>query len=148
MIDDVQKYIGVCRRYVMSNRIIRGVCIAVCIIAFWGGMAGIICCVANNNYRYFSLFASISLAVPIVILVGYFIWLATGSSKRQEKFRKMLYDSNLSAEEVLQIGKAVGMDLFAIALDIRCKKELKLPGVPQWCARDGVLPDSIKDKEF
>lgn len=139
--EEVQKYTNLCHRYQKTNRTIRIVIIIVCVVSFLGGIAELIYSAVKNDFSKLYLFGIFSLIIPIVLFIGYLIWLATSGSKRHDQFIARLYDSNLSAEEVLQIGNTVGMNLFSLALEIRCIKELKLSGVPEWCARDGVLPD-------
>lgn len=53
---------------------------------------------------------------------------------------QMVKDNFLTADDVLKLGKEIGIDLFSVALEVRCLKELGLAGVPEWCTRDGVLP--------
>ena len=139
--EEVQRYIAICHRYKMMGKITKIAVIAVSAVAFIGGMAGIIRSAVNEDYSSFSFYVVMGVVFPIVLLIGYVIWLATSDIKRHNKFLANLYDSNLSADEVLQIGEKAGMNLFSVAADIRCKKELKMKGVPEWCARDGVLPD-------
>lgn len=138
---EVQRYMDLCHRYVVVGKAVRITVVIACLVSFLGGITGIIISVIKNNFSSIYLFGPVSLFIPIVLMVGYFIWLATADLKRRDKFVSSLYNSDLSAEEVLIIGKKEDLDLFSIALDIRCRKELKLNGVPEWCARDGVLPN-------
>ena len=66
--------------------------------------------------------------------------------KYGEKKIKELINSNLSADEIMEFGKRLRTDLFSVAIEKRCK-ELGLEGVPEWCVRDGILPqkEDIKD---
>ena len=51
-----------------------------------------------------------------------------------------LFDSNVPAEEILELGRENKIDLINVAIKARCMNELGLRGVPEWCARDQILP--------
>ena len=136
----MQKYRNLCRKYLLTGRIVRTSVIGVCVISVLAGVAGIIISAIKNDFSNMSLYG-VLLIIPIALLIGYFIWFAAFDPKRYDRLIATLYDSELSADEVLQIGNEVGIDLFSLALKIRCLKELKMKGVPEWCARDGVLPE-------
>lgn len=58
----------------------------------------------------------------------------------ERKFNQMVKETLMTADDVMKLGKEIGVDLFPLALDIRCLNELGVAGVPEWCARDGILP--------
>lgn len=51
-----------------------------------------------------------------------------------------VFDSNVPAEEILELGRENKIDLINVAIKARCMNELGLQGVPEWCARDQILP--------
>lgn len=138
--EEVKQYSDFCHRYVRTEKIVRVVVITVCAVSFLGGMAGIVYSVINNSFDHLFLFGGLASILPLVLAIGYFILLATYGVKRYDRFIAKLYDSNMSADAVLQLGKETGLDLFSLALQIRCIKELKMTGIPEWCFKDGVLP--------
>ena len=142
--EKVKEYIGKTRRYNRNDKLVTVATFGLGALALVGGLAGVIVSVVNDDYTYFSLFAVIAFVVPIALFIGYIIWEWVLGSKSHDKFIQSLKDSGLSAEELLQVGKATKTDLFSLALYIRCVEELNMDGVPEWCARDGVMPELPK----
>lgn len=139
--NEMEKYKGLCARYKWTDKFIRISVIAISILSLFSGIAVIINSAIKNDFSHLYLFIILSLVLPIALWVGYLIWLVAFDIKRRDKFMARIYESGLSADEVMQIGNEVGMDLFSVALNIRCIKELKMTSIPEWCARDEVLPE-------
>lgn len=79
-------------------------------------------------------------AFPI-ITIFFFFFTQNIAYKKLKALEKELFTSKVPADDILKFGKENGIDLFNVALDARCIHELGMKGVPEWCARDSVLPD-------
>ena len=102
-------------------------------------LAGIFGLVLTKKILMRVLFCFVLVGMPILAVFSY--------AKCEKYFavvelkcRQMVKDNSLTADEVMKLVKEMGVDLFSLALEVRCINELGLPGVPEWCARDGVLP--------
>ena len=85
------------------------------------------------------LFCFVLVGVPILEIFAYAKF-EKYCAAVELKFKQMVKDNIMTADDVLKLGKEMGIDLFNLAVEVRCIKELGLEGVPEWCARDGVLP--------
>lgn len=137
---EFQKYITLCNSYIRAEKVFKVVSVILAVASFLGGLTGVIISSVNNDFSRFSLFCILML-VPLLLFIIYLIRLFTVSGRKYNQLILSLRESELSAEEILQIGKETGLDLFSVALEIRCKKELKMKSIPEWCVRDGVLPE-------
>lgn len=108
-------------------------------LALLGGLTGIIIGGARNNDSIFTLSIQLGLILPVAMWVAYLIFLVASKDKKRKALDLELENSALSAEEILQLGTALKIDLFGVALNKRVK-ELGLAYVPEWCVRDDVLP--------
>jgi len=106
------------------------------VISFFAGIAGII---MFDSPVMLILSVAVIVGVPVLCFKLYFAF-SKRKDKKIEELRKMIFDNVNTADEVLKLGKENDIDLFSIAMEVRCFKELGLNGVPEWAARDGVLP--------
>lgn len=94
---------------------------------------------AVQESELMNLFGGLFLALPLISLIIFFV-----NAFRKDKLREKLYNDvengNFSAEEILILGDKINVNLFDIALRVRCR-ELGLSSIPEWCVRDGVLPE-------
>lgn len=130
------------KKYLRNVRNERIFVILISSLSFIGGLVGIIIQIVRDDYDYFSLCCIIAFVVPVVLASMYFVWLATGDIKRYEGIQRELFESTLSSDEIMKIGETLNVDLFSVALDVRCLKELNMDRVPEWCFRDRILPDT------
>lgn len=137
---EFQKYITLCNSYIRAEKAFKVVSVILAVASFLGGLTGVIISSVNNDFSRFSLFCILML-VPLLLFFIYLIRLFTVSGRKYNQLILSLRESELSAEEILQIDKETGLDLFSVALEIRCKKELKMKSIPEWCVSDGVLPE-------
>lgn len=137
---EFQKYITLCNSYIRAEKVFKVVSVILAVASFLGGLTGVIISSVNNDFSRFSSFCILML-VPILLFFTYLIRLFTVSGRKYNQLILSLRESEFSAEEILQIGKETGLDLFSVALEIRCIKELKMESIPEWCVRDGVLPE-------
>ena len=70
-----------------------------------------------------------------------FFFVQRGAGKKLDTLNKELFESKMLAEDILTLGREQGIDLFDVALEARCIHELGMKGVPEWCFRDGILPE-------
>lgn len=138
---EFQKYITLCNSYIRTEKIFKLVTIIVAVASFLGGLTGVIISSVTNDFSKLSLFCIMMVVVPLLLYFCYLIWLFTASGRKYNQLILGLRESKLSAEEILHLGKETGLDLFSVALEIRCIKELKMKSIPEWCVRDGVLPE-------
>lgn len=108
-------------------------------LAFLSGLTGVIVCGAKNIDTMLSLFAVLGFVLPIVMWVVYLVAIASGKDKAREKLDSELMESNLSADEVMEIGDKLKFDLFGVAA-VKRAKELGIDHLPEGCLRDGILP--------
>ena len=108
-------------------------------LAFLSGLTGVIVCGAKNIDTMLSLFAVLGFVLPIVVWVVYLVAIASGKDKAREKLDSELMESNLSADEVMEIGDKLKFDLFGVAA-VKRAKELGIDHLPEGCLRDGILP--------
>ena len=85
------------------------------------------------------LSVAVIVGVPVICFKLYFAF-SKRKDKKIEELRKIIFDNVNTADEVLKLGKENDIDLFSIAMEVRCFKELGLKSVPEWAARDGALP--------
>lgn len=94
---------------------------------------------AMQGNQLANVFGGISGGLFVISLIVFFVVLF-----RKDKLIEQLYSDietgDFTAEEILQIGAKTKINLFNMALVKRCK-ELGLKSVPEWCVRDGVLPE-------
>lgn len=120
------------------------------VLAFITGLTGIIVCAAKNIDKMISLFAVLGLVLPIVMWVVYLVAILLRKDKAREKLDSELLESNLSADEVMEIGEKYKFDLFGVAA-VKRAKELGIDHLPEGCLRDRILPtkeDLLKDELF
>lgn len=88
---------------------------------------------------FMSFWGILYFALPL-ITITVFLVIAFRKDKLKEQLYADLEEGHFSAEEILLIGDKIRVNLFDAALRKRCN-ELGLSTVPEWCVRDGVLPD-------
>ncbi len=108
-------------------------------LAFLTGITGVIVCCEKNNETMISFFMVLGFVLPIVIWASYLVAIATGKDKAKEKLDSELMESNLSADEIMEIGDKCKFDLFGVAA-VKRAKELGIDHLPEGCIRDGILP--------
>lgn len=108
-------------------------------LAFITGLVGMIVCDAKNIDKMISFFAVLGFVLPIVMWVAYLVAIASGKDKAKDKLDSELLESNLSADEVMEIGDKLKLDLFGVAA-VKRAKELGIEHLPEGCIRDGILP--------
>ena len=108
-------------------------------LAFITGLTGVIVCAAKNIDSMFSLFMIVGFVLPIVMWVAFLVVIAPGKDKAKEKLDSELMESNLSADEIMEIGEKCKFDLFGVAA-VKRAKELGIDHLPEGCLRDGILP--------
>lgn len=128
----VKKY----RRNVKYNWVAVVTFLAIHSLAILLGIVGIACAETGTGRV---IFCFILIGIPALAIFG-FIKFERASKELKEKFEQMIKGSSMTADDVMKLGEELEISLFGLAVDIRCIKELGLPGVPEWCARDGVLP--------
>lgn len=109
------------------------------VLAFITGLTGMVVYNGKNADRMINFFAVLGFVLPIVMWVAYLIAIAPGKNKAKDKLDAELMESNLSADEVMEIGKKTGFDLFGVA-SVKRAKELGIDHLPEGCLRDGILP--------
>lgn len=102
------------------------------------GIAGVIASSVMGKFNYLPVFCIIGFVLPIVFAISAVIGIVKNSSN-SNKINDILLDNKLSADEIMSVGKRLNINLFSLALTVRCK-ELGLSKVPEWCVRDSVLP--------
>lgn len=102
------------------------------------GIVGIIVTSIKGEFDYLPVFCIIGFLVPIVLFVLAMIGIVK-LDDGSEKIKSIVLESSLSADEIMSVGEKLNINLFSLALTVRCK-ELDLSSVPEWCVRDGVLP--------
>lgn len=135
----MEEYIKKYKKMIFIRKVFVGSYFTIMALAFLGGLVGIIVCGARNQDSFLSAFIMLCLVVPVVMLVIYLILAMTGKDKKREALDCELENSDFSAEEIMQIGEAVKIDLFYVAVKVRAK-ELGLEHVPEGCIRDRILP--------
>ena len=115
-------------------------------ILFLGGFVGLIISGIRNMDFLLSLSLILGFGGPVLMWILYIACIQWLWDKKIAGRKKELINSNLSADEIMEFGKRLRTDLFSVAIEKRCK-ELGLEGVPEWCVRDGILPqkEDIKD---
>lgn len=108
-------------------------------LVFITGLTGVIVCAAKNIDRMFSFFMIVGFVLPIVMWVAFLVVIAPGKDKAKEKLDSELMESNLSADEIMEIGEKCKFDLFGVAA-VKRAKELGIDHLPEGCLRDGILP--------
>ena len=83
--------------------------IGLMVLAFLTGLTGMIVCDAKNIDTRISFFAVLGLVLPIVMWVVYLVAIASGKDKAKEKLDSELMESNLSADEVMEIGEKINI---------------------------------------
>ena len=105
-------------------------------LSILAGICGVFC--ASTPFMRV-LFGFAAVCVPILSICVYMIFKKHYDSVKN-KFFDTVRKGSLTADEVITLGSKNNLDLFGLALEIRCKKELGSEGIPEWCVRDGVLP--------
>lgn len=108
-------------------------------LSFISGLTGIIVVSVKNHFELLTLFVLLAIAVPAALWLIYLICLLAVKEKKRGALDLELESSNISADDIMQLGQELKIDLFGVALSKRCK-ELGIEGAPEWCVRDGVLP--------
>ena len=108
-------------------------------LAFLTGLTGVIVCAVKNIEAMISFFVVLGLVLPIVMWVAYLVAIASGKDKAKDKLDAELMESNLSADEIMEIGEKCKFDLFGVAA-VKRAKELGIDHLPEGCLRDGILP--------
>lgn len=135
----MDKYYRKYKKLLIIHKIfIIGYCV-IAALAFLGGLVGIIISAIRNIDSLIAMCGILTLVVPIVMLILYLVCFQWLWDKRYDRMDSELCSSNLSSNEILELGKKLKRDLFSVAVDKRCK-ELGMESVPEWCVRDGVLP--------
>lgn len=108
-------------------------------LAFITGFIGVIICGAKNIDSMFTFFAILGFVLPIVMWVVFLVSIVSGKDKAREKLDSELMESSLTADEVMEIGDKLKIDLFGVA-SIKRAKELGIDHLPEGCLRDRILP--------
>lgn len=135
----MEEYIKKYKKMIFTRKVFLGSYFTIMALAFLGGLVGIIVCGAKNQDSFITAFAVLCLVVPVVMLVIYLILTMTGKDKKREALDCELENSDFNADEIMQIGEAMKIDLFNVAVNKRAK-ELGLNQVPEGCIRDRILP--------
>lgn len=130
-----QKY----KRLIRKKKLLTISYFAIIGLSFLIGLTGIIVVSVKNHFELLTLFILLAIAVPAALWLIYLICLLAVKEKKREALNSELENSNLSADDIMQMGQELKIDLFGVALSKRCK-ELGIEGAPEWCVRDGVLP--------
>ena len=93
----------------------------------------------RNNGPLLTMMIIAMVALPAFIIWQYFRF-GKEFDTASIMLRKKLWDNDASADEIMRIGRENKLELFALALKVRCLKELGLESIPEAAARDGVLP--------
>ena len=119
----------VCKKLIIPSFILEGIL----------GVIGIVAS-ANSHNGFLLNLAMISFFVIPFSTIFFFFFIQYIAIKKKTALEKELFDSKVLAEDILELGKENGIDLFSVALEARCFHELGLTGVPEWCVRDAELP--------
>lgn len=130
-----QKY----KRLIRRKKLLTIGYFAIIGLSFLAGLTGIIVVSVKNHFELLTLFVLLAIAVPAALWLIYLICLLAVKEKKREALDSELENSNISADDIMQMGQELKIDLFGVALSKRCK-ELGIEGAPEWCVRDGVLP--------
>ena len=99
---EFQKYITLCNSYIRAEKVFNVVSVILAAASFLGGLTGVIISSVNNDFSRFSLFCILML-VPLLLFSIYLIRLFTVSGRKYNQLILSLRESELSAEEMLQI---------------------------------------------
>ena len=76
--------------------------------------------------------------VPVVMWFVFLVANISGKDKAREKLDSELMESNLTADEVMELGDKLKLDLFGVAA-VKRAKELGIDHLPEGCLRDRIL---------
>ena len=134
MEDLIRKY----NRKLKRRKAIRVLLLAVDAVLILASLVFFVVLGAKGN-DFMSFWGILYFALPL-ITITVFLVIAFRKDKLKEQLYADLEEGHFSAEEILLIGEKIRVNLFDAALRKRCD-ELGLSAVPEWCVRDGVLPD-------
>ncbi len=115
-------------------------------LLFITGLIGVCVCGIKNIGSPITFFAIMGFVLPIVMWIVYLIATMTGKDSARDKLDEELKESDLTADEVMNLGDELKIDLFGIAA-IKRAKELGIDHLPEGCLRDRILPskEDLKD---
>ena len=136
------KYLNEYKKAAACERVCKKLIIPSLILEVILGVIGIV--VSANSHNGFLLnWAMISFFVIPFATIFVFTIPLRNAIKKKTALEKALFDSKMLADDILELGKENGIDLFSVALEARCFHELGLIGVPEWCVKDQILPTKI-----
>ncbi len=139
-LDVDSKYLTEYKKAETANRIWFKLTIPLYVLSLLLGATGIVIGAVRHMDWLLNLSGISVFVLPCIPIFFVFITHRT-ASRKMEALKKALFESKTLAEDILTLGKENGIDLFGVALEARCFHELGLKGVPEWCARDGMLPE-------
>lgn len=104
-----------------------------------GCLVGICVCSGKNTDSLIGFFVILGIVGPVVMFFVYIFCIQSLWNKRLEKQNNELKYSDLSAEEIIELGMLLKTNLYSIALEKRCN-ELGIDHVPEGYIRDAILP--------
>lgn len=135
----MEEYLKKYKRLLILHRVfIIGYC-AIAMLAFLGGLTGIVIFAVKGIDSLISICAVVCLVVPIVMLILYLVCLQWLWDKRFERQNGEIQNSDLSSDEIMELGKKLNIDLFGIAVAKRCE-ELGIEHLPEGYIRDAIMP--------
>lgn len=108
-------------------------------LAFLTGFTGVIVCGIENIEETLTFFMILGFVVPVVMWFVFLVANISGKDKAREKLDSELMESNLTADEVMELGDKLQLDLFGVAA-VKRAKELGIDYLPEGCLRDRILP--------
>ena len=136
------KYLKEYKKAAAFERVCKKLIIPLLILEVILGVIGIVMS-ANSHNGFLLNWAMISFFVIPFATIFVFTIPLRNAIKKKTALEKALVDSKMLADDILELGKENGIDLFNVALEARCLHELGLIGVPEWCVRDSELPAKI-----
>jgi len=133
----MDELVKVFNRKMKVRRVVTTALMTLFLLAFLLSTVAFVIMAAQRN-NLMILWGVLSILFPVLCVVT-FIVSQTLKEKMLKKLHEDLVTSNYSADEIMEIGDKTNINLFDVALEIRCK-ELGLTEVPVWCIHDGVLP--------
>lgn len=116
----------------------------VCYIVFMalellGTLAGIIISGITGTDSLLTISVILFIVGPLVLVFFHVFVIRTLQSNKRKELDAEIYDSELNADEIMQVGAELKISLFSVALKKRVF-ELGLDFVPEGCIRDEILP--------
>ena len=136
------KYLKKYKKAAACERVWKKLIIPLLILEFVLGIIGIVVS-ANSHNGFLLTLAMISFFVTPFATFFVFTIPQINANKKKEALEKALFDSKMLADDILELGKENGIDLFNVALEARCFHEIGLIGVPEWSVKDRILPTKI-----